>query len=52
VGDAIEIIDGPFASMRATITEINTRNQRLRANVEIMGRETPLDLAFPQIQKV
>ncbi|MCL1840208.1 MAG: transcription termination/antitermination protein NusG, partial [Propionibacteriaceae bacterium] len=52
VGDAIEIIDGPFATMRATITEINTRNQRLRANVEIMGRETPLDLAFPQIQKV
>jgi transcriptional antiterminator NusG len=52
VGDAIEIIDGPFASMRATITEINTRNQRLRANVEIMGRETPLDLSFPQIQKV
>jgi len=51
VGDAIEIIDGPFATMHATITEINPRNQRLRANVEIMGRETPLDLAFTQIQK-
>jgi len=51
VGDNIEIIDGPFASMHATITEINPRNQRLRANVEIMGRETPLDLAFTQIQK-
>jgi len=52
VGDVIEIIDGPFASMHATITEINTRNQRLRATVEIMGRETPLDLSFTQIQKM
>ena len=44
--------DGPFAGVHATITEINVNNQRLKALVEILGRETPVDLTFPQIQKV
>lgn len=52
VGDQVMVIDGPFAGVHATITEINTHNQRLKANVEILGRETPVDLTFPQIQKV
>lgn len=52
VGDQVMVVDGPFAGVHATITEINTHNQRLRANVEILGRETPVDLTFPQIQKV
>ena len=43
---------GPFAGVHATITEINVNNQRLKALVEILGRETPVDLTFPQIQKV
>ncbi|MGH3338981.1 MAG: transcription termination/antitermination NusG family protein [Propionibacteriaceae bacterium] len=34
------------------VTEINVNNQRLKALVEILGRETPVDLTFPQIQKV
>lgn len=51
VGDQVMVIDGPFAGVHATITEINTHNQRLKANVEILGRETPVDLTFPQIQK-
>lgn len=52
VGDQVMVIDGPFAGVHATITEINTHNQRLKADVEILGRETPVDLTFPQIQKV
>jgi transcriptional antiterminator NusG len=52
VGESVMITDGPFAGVHATITEINTHNQRLKANVEILGRETPVDLTFPQIQKV
>lgn len=52
VGDQVMVVDGPFAGVHATITEINTHNQRLKANVEILGRETPVDLTFPQIQKV
>lgn len=52
VGDSVEVVDGPFAGMHATITEINVNTQRLKAVLEIMGRETPVDLTFPQIQKV
>ena len=52
VGDSVMVDDGPFAGVHATITEINVNNQRLKALVEILGRETPVDLTFPQIQKV
>jgi len=52
VGDSVMVVDGPFAGVHATITEINVNNQRLKALVEILGRETPIDLTFPQIQKV
>ncbi len=52
VGDQVMVVEGPFAGIHATVTEINTHNQRLRANVEILGRETPVDLTFQQIQKV
>jgi transcriptional antiterminator NusG len=51
VGDSVMVVDGPFAGVHATITEINVNNQRLKALVEILGRETPVDLTFPQIQK-
>jgi transcriptional antiterminator NusG len=49
---SVMVVDGPFAGVHATITEINVNNQRLKALVEILGRETPVDLTFPQIQKV
>jgi len=52
VGDSVMVVEGPFAGVHATITEINTHNQRVKANVEILGRETPVDLTFTQIQKV
>ena len=52
VGDSVMVVDGPFAGVHATITEINVNNQRLKALVEILGRETPVDLTFRQIQKV
>jgi transcriptional antiterminator NusG len=51
-GDSVMVIDGPFAGVHATITEINANAQRLKALVEILGRETPVDLTFSQIQKV
>ncbi|MCB8993730.1 MAG: transcription termination/antitermination protein NusG [Nocardioidaceae bacterium] len=52
VDDSVMVIDGPFATMHATITEINVEGQRVKALVEIFGRETPVDLSFNQIQKV
>ena len=51
IGDAIMVIEGPFAGVPGTITEINPNAQRLIATVEFMGRDTPVDLTFPQIQK-
>lgn len=52
VGDSVMVVQGPFAGVHATITEINSNSQRLKALVEILGRETPVDLTFGQIQKV
>ena len=46
------VVQGPFSGVHATITEINANSQRLKALVEILGRETPVDLTFGQIQKV
>lgn len=51
-GDSVMVVDGPFAGVHATITEINANSERLKALVEILGRETPVDLTFAQIQKV
>ena len=51
-GDSVMVVDGPFASLHATITEINVDAQRVKALVEIFGRETPVELSFSQIQKV
>ncbi len=52
VSDSVMVIDGPFASLHATITEINVDAQRVKALVEIFGRETPVELSFAQIEKV
>ncbi len=51
VGDSVMVVEAPFAGVHATITEINVNSQRLRALVEILGRETPVDLTFSQVQK-
>ncbi len=52
VGDSVMITDGPFTGVHATITELNTNSRRLIALVEILGRETPVDLEFRQVEKV
>ena len=52
VSDSVMVVDGPFATLHATITEINIDAQRVKALVEIFGRETPVELSFTQIQKV
>ena len=51
VGDSVMVVQGPFSGVHATITEINANHQRLKALVEILGRETPVDLTFAQVQK-
>ena len=51
VGDSVTVVDGPFATLQATIHEINPDTQRIKGLVEIFGRETPVELSFSQIQK-
>ena len=52
VADSVMVVDGPFATLHATISEINPESQRVKALVEIFGRETPVELSFSQIQRV
>ncbi|GAA3492730.1 transcription termination/antitermination protein NusG [Streptomyces cremeus] len=51
VGDAVTVTDGPFATLQATINEINADSKKVKGLVEIFGRETPVELSFDQIQK-
>jgi len=51
VGDSVTVVDGPFATLHATISEINIEAQKVTGLVEIFGRETPVELAFSQIDK-
>ncbi|NHC15201.1 transcription termination/antitermination protein NusG [Motilibacter sp. E257] len=52
VGDSVMVNEGPFATLHATITEIDVDARKVRALVEIFGRETPVELPFSQIQKI
>ena len=51
IGDSVTVVDGPFATLHATISEINIDGQKVTGLVEIFGRETPVELGFNQIQK-
>ena len=51
-GDKVKIISGPFADFVGDITEVYPDKAKLRANVSIFGRETPVELEYKQIQKL
>ena len=50
-GDSVTVIDGAFATLHATVSEVNLEGQKITGLVEIFGRETPVELRFDQIQK-
>jgi len=52
IGEAIRIIDGPFADFIGTVDEINEEKGKLKALVSIFGRETPVELDFLQVSKL
>jgi transcription termination/antitermination protein NusG len=52
VGDSVTVTDGAFASLPATISEINVDQQKLKVLVSIFGRETPVELNFNQVSKI
>jgi len=52
VGESVTVMDGPFATLPATVNEINSESQKLKVLVSIFGRETPVELSFDQVQKI
>ena len=51
VGDVVTVIDGPFATLQASISEVNAESQKLTAMVELFGRDTPVELRFDQVER-
>ncbi|CAB4771857.1 MAG: transcription termination/antitermination protein NusG [Actinobacteria bacterium] len=52
VGESVTVMDGPFATLPASINEIMPEQQKLKVLVSIFGRETPVELSFSQVQKL
>ncbi len=52
VGESVTVMDGPFATLPATVNEINPDTQKLKVLVSIFGRETPVELSFDQVAKI
>jgi transcriptional antiterminator NusG len=52
VGESVTVMDGPFATLPATVSEINPDTQKLKVLVSIFGRETPVELSFDQVSKL
>jgi transcription termination/antitermination protein NusG len=52
VGESVTVMDGPFATLPATINEVNAEQQKLKVLVSIFGRETPVELSFNQVSKI
>ncbi|WP_040792709.1 transcription termination/antitermination protein NusG [Nocardia paucivorans] len=52
VGESVTVMDGPFATLPATISEVNAEQQKLKVLVSIFGRETPVELEFTKVAKI
>jgi len=52
VGESVTVMDGPFATLPASISEVNAEQQKLKVLVSIFGRETPVELSFNQVSKI
>lgn len=52
VGESVTVMDGPFATLPASISEVNTEQRKVKVLVSIFGRETPVELGFNQVEKI
>ncbi len=52
VGEAVKIVDGPFADFLGTVDSIDEEKGKVKVLVSIFGRETPVELDFLQVSKI
>ena len=52
IGESVTVMDGPFATLPASVSEISAESQKLKVLVSIFGRETPVELSFNQVSKI
>ncbi|AFR47617.1 transcription termination/antitermination protein NusG [Gordonia sp. KTR9] len=52
VGESVTVMDGPFATLPASISEVNAEQRKVKVLVSIFGRETPVELGFNQVEKI
>ncbi|MFN3270146.1 MAG: transcription termination/antitermination protein NusG, partial [Candidatus Kapaibacteriota bacterium] len=50
IGDPVKVIDGPFTGFNGTVKEVNYEKQKLKVEVGILGRKTPIELDFSQVE--